>query len=106
MQLNSGDYRIYKDAANDAGFAFLEYDIMKAGSGILDRILSLIGAITVTDSIEVNPSPPPSVLPSITAAEQRMGKVRAERRKEGGGAWEGHEGMPVCCYPEISKRRE
>lgn len=88
LQLNSGDYRIYKDAANDAGFAVLEYDVMKAGSGILDRVLSLIGAITVTDGIEASPSPLPSALRSPTMEREKWGREggRTGGRRERWGA--------------------
>eukprot|EP00884_Botryococcus_braunii_P007196 jgi/Botrbrau1/16478/Bobra.0142s0072.1 len=51
--LNSGDYRIYTDTATDAGYAVLQYDVMKAGKGIIDKLLSIIGLISVTDSIEL-----------------------------------------------------
>jgi hypothetical protein len=53
LQLNSEDYAIYQQEATEAGYAVLQYDVISAGSGIIDKISSLIGTIGVTDSIEV-----------------------------------------------------
>ncbi len=47
MQLHTGDYEPYGDAATGAGFAFLEYDV-QAGGGLLGV---LVDAIEVRQSV-------------------------------------------------------
>jgi len=41
LQLHSGDYAPYADAATSAGFAFLEYDV-QAGAGPLEVLVDAV----------------------------------------------------------------